>query len=530
MKTKILLLIVPILLLSLVLTACPQTTATPAVTTGSGTLNLYGTDPYTLDPAVASDANSHQYVGLIFDGLLKLDDDLQPAADIASGWKKSNDGMTYTFALRHDVKFQDGKKVTAADVKYSWERACDPATGSRIAATYLGDIVGANDVIAGKTKVISGIKVLNDYSLQVTIDSPKSYFLSKLTYPTAMVVDKANVAAGTDWWRTPNGTGSFKLKEWQANNLIVLERNAEYFGDKAFVQEVHFLLWSGVPMNMYETGDIDVAPVASAYIDRVTDPAGTFYKQLQATPELSFYWVGFDISKPPFDDVNVRKAFSMAIDKDKIITLALRDMVQKADGILPPGMPGYNKNLTSPGYNVAQAKALIAASKYGSVANLPPIILTTSGYGGSISSMLQGIITQWRENLGVEVTVRVLEPDRYIYNLKAEKDNLFDMGWIADYPHPQDFLDILFSGTGEYNYGEYQNPAIDALLKQAGTEQDSAKSLQKYQQAEQMLIDDAVAIPLYFGKNYELVKPYVVDYKLNAMGFAWLNKVKITGK
>jgi oligopeptide transport system substrate-binding protein len=127
----------------------------------------------------------------------------------------------------------------------------------------------------------------------------------------------------------------------------------------------------------------------------------------------------------------------------------------------------------------------------------------------------------------VEVTVRELEPERYIYNLKEEKDNLFDMGWIADYPHPQDFLDILFRTGAENNYGGYSNPTLDALLDKAGIESDTTKSLEMYQQPEQMLVNDAAIIPLWFGENYILVKPYVHNYQANAMGIVWLNKVSI---
>jgi oligopeptide transport system substrate-binding protein len=492
---------------------------------GKGTLNLYGIDPYTLDPAVASDATSHDYITQIFGGLVKLDDNLEPAPDIAERWDISPDFKTYTFYLRQNAVFHDGRKVTAADFKYSWERAANPATGSQVAGTYLGDIAGVTDVIAGKATQISGVKVIDDHTLQVTVDEPKSYFLAMLTYPTAFVVDKANVAKGSNWWLKPNGTGPFTLKEWQQNTLLVLARNEKYYGQVSGVASVQFHLWAGVPMNLYETGDIDVAGISVVYIDRVTDPSGSFYKELQITPELSFSYLGFNTTRPPFDDLNVRKAFSMAIDKDKIISLAFRNLVQRADGILPPGMPGYNQDIKGLGYNVNQAKQLIANSKYGDVSKLPPITLTTSGYGGVISSNLEAMIVQWRDNLGVDVTVRELDPQWYIYNLKAEKNEMFDMGWIADYPHPQDFLDVLFHTGAENNFSEYSNPAIDALLDKAAVETDETKSLEMYQQAEQMLVDDAACLPLWFGQNYTLVKPYVKGYKLNPMGFAWLNYV-----
>ncbi len=510
------------------------TTGTGVTTTypplsGGGTLELYGTDPYTLDPAVASDVNSTSYILQIFDGLVKPGDDLQPVPDIAASWDISQDHMTYTFHLRHDVVFQDGRKLTAADFKYSWERACSPAVGSQTAGTYLGDIVGVPDVVSGKAKTISGVTVIDDYTLQVKIDAPKSYFLSRLTYPTAMVVDKNNVSSG-NWWQKPNGTGPFELTQYTPNSLLVLERNNKYYGQKSGVEKVDFQMLTGLPMDLYETGKIDVTGVDTTYIDRVTDPSGPFYTQLQVTPELSFDWIGFNVDKPPFDDVNVRKAFTLAVDKDKIISLDLRDMVQKAEGILPPGMPGYNKDLKGYGFDVNAAKEALKASKYGDAANLPPITLTTSGYGNEISPVLEALVAQWKENLGVDVKVRELDPNYYIYNLKAEKDNMFDMGWIADYPHPQDFLDVLFHTGAENNYGDYSNPAVDKILDAAAVEPDTAKSLQMYQQAEQMMVDDAAVLPLYFGENYVLVQPYVKNYQLNAMGFVWLSKVTIQGK
>jgi len=530
MKKVILIIAAITLLTSVLLTGCPALLTTPTASTAGGVLKLYGIDPYTLDPAVAGDGNSHDFIVQIFSGLVRLDDNLEPAPDIAEKWELSRDRRTYTFYLRNDVRFHDGRGVTAADFKYSWERACNPATGSNTAGTYLGDIVGVKDVVAGKTKEISGVKVVSDYVLQVTIDAPRSYFLSRMTYTTAFVVDKANVAGGKEWWRQPNGTGPFRLKEWQENKLLVMERNGSYYGEVAGVARVEFGLWSGVPMNLYETGDIDTAGVSALYIDRVTDKAGPFHDQLQVTPELSFYWIGFNTNQTPFDDANVRRAFAQAVDKDKMVSLTFRDLVRRAEGILPPGIPGFNDKLTAPGYDVNKARELIAKSKYGAVSKLPPITLTTSGYGGEISSALEAIITEWRRNLGVEVTVRQLEPDRFLYHLKEEKDEMFDMGWIADYPHPQDFLEVLFRTGAENNYADYSNPALDAVLDKAALESDSQKSLELYRQAEQMLVDDAACLPLWFGQSYVLVKPYVTGYKLNAMGFAWLNKVVIKPK
>jgi oligopeptide transport system substrate-binding protein len=515
-----------ILIFSLLAFYLPNAVCTPTWEDGD-VLNLYGIDPFTLDPAVAGEMTSHEYIMQLFSGLVCLDDNLEPAPGIAERWQVSTDGMTYTFYLRQNVRFHQGRQVTAADFKYSWERACDPATGSLTAATYLGDITGVGDVITGRSQEISGVKVIDDFTLQVTIDAPKSYFLAKLTYPTAYVVDKENVASGKNWWRQPNGTGPFKLRQWVQNTQLVLQKNEDYYGGKAKLDSVVFHLWGGVPMNMYETGEIDVTTIGSTYIDRVQDKAGPFHQELTVVPELSFSYIGFDTTRPPFDDVNVRRAFSQAIDKDKLVSLVFRGMVQRADGILPPGMPGFNDNLSGLAFDPAKAKELIADSKYGDVSQLPSITVTTSGWGGLISSGLESIIHEWRQNLGVEVKVRQLEPERYIYNLKAERDEMFFMGWIADYPHPQDFLEVLFQSRADNNYGEYHNPETDSLLQQAAVEQDYAASLALYQATEQIMVDDAACLPLWFGQNYILAKPYVKSYNLNAQGLVKLNEVSV---
>ncbi|MBE9513113.1 MAG: peptide ABC transporter substrate-binding protein [Chloroflexi bacterium] len=529
MKKIVSIILSAVLLSSLLLAGCrpSPSPAPPVPVSGEGVLNLYGVDPLTLDPAVSGEMISHEYIMQLFSGLVRLDDNLEPAPDIAQSWRVSEDGRTYIFYLRDDVRFHDGRQVKADDVKYSWERACNPATGSQTAASYLGDIVGVREVLAGEAAEISGVRVIDDYTLEVTIDAPKSYFLAKMTYPTAFVVDSNNVASGGEWWRHPNGTGPFRLKQWQERNSLVLERNELYYDKPAEVNSVVFQLYGGVPMNLYEMGQIDVAGVSMYYIDKVTDERGPFLQDLRISPELSFFYIGFNTAKPPFDDENIRRAFSHAVNRDKLASLVFRDMVQPADGILPPGMPGYNEDLVGLEYDMEQARELISNSKYGDVSNLPPITITTSGRGGLVSSDLEAIIYEWQQNLGVDVKVRQLEPERFLYHLDDEVDEMYSFGWIADYPHPQDFLDILFRSGAENNHGGYSNPEVDALLDRANVELDGDLSLALYQQAEQMLVSDATCLPLWFGQNYILVKPYVSGYELNPMGIAVFDSVSV---
>ena len=509
-------------LLLLPSTGCRPEQLSPSV---RGVLNLWDTGPMTLDPAISTDLSSHTYIMQIFSGLVRLDDELKVVPDIAENWEKSPDGRIYTFHLRRGVKFHSGREVKAADLKYSWERACDPGTGSQTAATYLGDIVGVKDMLAGEAEGISGVKVIDDYVLQVTIDEPKAYFLSKLVYPTAFVVDRVNVESGKDWWREPNGTGPFKLTEWTGGQWLILERSQAYYGKPAKVQQLIFHLLAGAPMAMYEKGQIDVVPVSKSYIDQVSDEASTFYPELAITPELSLFYIGFDTEKAPFDDVNVRRAFCHAVNRERIARLILRDMVNEAEGILPVGMPGYNEGLEGLAYDVERAKELIAASTYGEASNLPPIILTVSGYGNNIPDYLGAIIQEWQQNLGVEVSVRQLEEEYFLYDLQQEKDDMFILGWIADYPDPHNFLDTLFYTGSENNAFGYSNPSLDALLDQAGIEQDESVRLSMYQQAEQLIVDEAPCLPLWFGINYILVKPYVKGYELSPLGVPDLSKV-----
>lgn len=514
-----------ILISSMLITGCKAKTS--SAPSGSEVLNLAGSDPTTLDPAVASEANSDQYIREIFSGLLKLNEKMQPVGDIAQSWDVSSDGLTYTFHLRHDVKFQNGRQLTAQDVKYSWERAANPATHSQTVDSYLGDISGIKEELAGTADHISGLKALDDYTLQVTLSSPESYFLDDLTFPSTFIVDRNNVDSGANWWQKPNGTGPFKLGQWTKGQSLTLERNNLYYGTLPHLSQVNYQYYTGLPMDLFETGKIDATEVSTNYFDEVTDKSGPFYKDLTVSPSLELFYIGFNCSKPPFDDVNIRKAFSMAIDKDKIISLVFKNMEQKADGILPPGMPGYNPNLVGLGYNVTKAKELIKASKYGGVSNLPPITLTTYGYGGSVGDDLQSLVHQWKQNLGVDVKIRQLEPDRYFYNTKAEIDQMFDTDWIADYPNPQDFLDILFSSGSDGNFGSYSNPKVDALIKQANQTSNQEQSFTLYQQAEQLIVNDAACIPIFFGKTYTLVQPYVKGYTINPLGYANLDQVSI---
>ncbi|MBN1374714.1 MAG: peptide ABC transporter substrate-binding protein [Dehalococcoidia bacterium] len=490
-------------------------------------LNLWDNGPLTMDPAISSEMSSHIYVMQIFSGLVNFDSQLKPAPDIAESWEISADGKTYTFNLRENARFHDGRAVTAADIKYSLERACYPETNSQTASTYLSDIVGIKDVLSGQSKDLAGVKAIDANTLKITIDAPKAYFLSKLAYPTAFVVDRQNVESGSNWWHKPNGTGPYKLTKFNEDALIVLMPNQYYYGTKA-TASVAFHILAGIPMSLYETNKIDVVQISKDYIDRAQDTSGPFANQLHIFPEFSLQYIGFNTAKPPFDDPLVRQAFCHAVDKERIIELIQKNMATKADGIIPVGMPGYNKDVKGLDFDPALAKELLSRSTYGSAEKLPPIILTTAGYGGvDVADYLGAILQDWQQNLGVTVTVRLLEPMAFHYRLKQEVDNMYALGWIADYPDPQNFLYTLFYTDTEYNDMHYSNKELDNLLDKAAIEQDYDTRMKLYRQAEQVVIEQAPLMPLWFGRNYLLISPDVHDYTIDPLGVPKLNLVTV---
>lgn len=477
-----------------------------------------------MDPALCPDATSASYIVEIFSGLVTLDDDLKVVEDIAESYDISNNGTTYTFYLRDGVTFHNGKSVTASDFKYSIERAADAETGSPVAEAYLGDIVGIKEKLSGEVDEVAGVRVVDEKTLEITIDAPKAYFLSKLTHPTAFVVDQENVASSGNWWQHPNGTGPFKLREWQEGQKLILERNEHFYGDKAKLEWVTFRL-AGNPMMMYEKGEIDITLVGTANIERVLDPTNPLNEELVIVPELSIWYVGFNTAMPPFDDAKVRQAFCHAIDKDRIAEILLKDTVTSAYGILPPGMPGYNEGLEGLSYDLARAQQLIADSSYHG--DLPPIVLSVPGGCAGVSSLDIAIASMWQENLGAEVAIEALQWDTFLDDLREGRFQAFEVGWVADYPDAENFLDLLFYSESVENYTAYSNPDVDTLLEAARLEIDFDARLAIYQEAEQIIVNDAPWLPLFFSRSYFLVQPYVKDFSPAPMVIAYLKDVWI---
>ncbi|MBI2853589.1 MAG: peptide ABC transporter substrate-binding protein, partial [Chloroflexi bacterium] len=482
----------------------------------------------TLDPALTEESPAGM-VGAMFSGLVRHDSDLKMVPDMAEKWDVSADGKTYTFRLREGVKFHNGKPVIAADFKYSWERALDPKTESQKARSFLGDIVGASEMLESKATELSGVKVIDDRTLAVTIDGAKPYFLGKLAQPVAFVVDRANIARGKNWTNEPNGTGPFKLKQWKKDELLILERNDSFYRETARLKNVVFQLFAGRPMMMYENGEIDLTGVGTGDLERVEDKANPLNEELLTGKSFDINYVGFNVTKPPFDDPKVRRAFAMSLNMDKILEVTLKGTAERAGGFVPPGIPGYNPELKPLPFDPVQAKQLIAESKYGSVDSLPPVTLYVA-YGAA--PLHEAMAAMWKQNLGVELKIEAIrEPKEYYEKRHRREFQLFTGGWRADYIDPQNFLEVLFQSQSDENASAYSNPEVDTALKEAAVERDEAKRLKKYQEIEKVILNDLPRVPLYHSeKDYLLVKPYVKGLHLYPIGVNHWNEVSVTAR
>lgn len=499
--------------------------------TSGGIFTRLWADPPTLDPHLTSDTTSAGVVVELYSGLVTINADLELVPDISDSWTISEDGRVYTFNIRPNAKFHDGKSITANDFKWSLERAANPGTGSPVSDTYLNDIIGVQDVFDGISTEISGVQVIDDQTLQITIDAPKAYFLAKLTYPTAYVLDQANIeSGGRTWTDEPNGSGPFRLGEYKIGERIVLERNEHYYRELAKLDKVVMNLAGGQSMAMYENDEIDITGVGLFDLDRVLDPEEKINSDLIVSPpDFSISYIGFNVTEPPFDDPKFRQALNHAVDKRLIATEVLADLVVPAYGILPPGFPGYNPDLTGLEFDADLAKRLLAESAYPDAETRPRIVITMPGTGGSISLNMEVVIEMWRQNLGVEVEIQQVEWATFLQDLNASKFQAFGgLGWEADYPDPQDFLDILFHTESALNHGEYSNAEVDSILEEARIESDIAKRVELYRDAEKAIVDDAAWMPLWYGgERHVLVKPHIQGYRVTPMVISKLKDVYI---
>ena len=500
-----------------------------------GVFNTLWSDPPTIDPHLVTDGTSYGVVIEVFSGLVRLGSDpVNPfEPDLAESWSVLENGTVYEFKLRKDLKFSNGDPVTAQDFKWSFERAAHPDTASTVAEEFLGDIVGIKKIVEGTATTAEGIEVVDERTLRLTIDAPKAYFIAKLTYPTAFVLNKSNVESlGRKWTDKPVSTGPFNLKEYRIGQRIRLERNNNYWGRLAYLDEVVFNLAGGVSMAMYENDEIDITSVGLADLERVQDPTEDINRDLvEVPPNFAVSYVGFNIKEPPFDDAAFRQALNHSVDKQLIADQVFSNLVKPAYGIIPPGFPGFSPDIDGLEFDPQLAKDLLAQSVYADPTKRPRIILTVPGTGGSPGLTTEVVADMWRQNLGIEIEIQQVEWATYIQDLHRGRLQAWSgLSWQADYPDPQTFIDVLFRSNSAINYGGYANEQVDEYVVSAQTEQDATKRVKFYNDAEQIVVSEAAWLPLWWGVDSKaLVKPWIKDYVFSSMTIpkfknVWIDK------
>ena len=279
--------------------------------------------------------------------------DLKLRPDLAERWTIDETGRKYTFSLNGTARFHNGRAVTANDVRWSLERATQETLASPTAQQYLGDIEGVIDKLNGETSHIKGIKVIDGKTLGISIDSPKSYFLAKIVHPAAFILDSQNLNDNENTWTTaPNGTGPFQLTNYEVGEILVLTRNENYHLGPPYLDQVEFLLKGGDNLTMYKNDEIHMTGVALRALQEVEDPFSPLHKELHyASPPAQVSFIGMNTQVTPLDDPNIRKAMSMAIDKQRLETMVYKGFAKEAKTIIPPGFPSYNPDVPNHEYN-----------------------------------------------------------------------------------------------------------------------------------------------------------------------------------
>ena len=481
-------------------------------------------------PAENLGANAIEVISLVFGGLVRLDQNLRVQPDGASSWTISPDKRTYTFHIRKGLKFADGSPVTAEDFAYSLNRAFAPQFINGNTDYYLGHIVGGPEVTNKKAVSISGVRVINPSTLAITTDVPTAAFLDQLSFSASYVVPKKLIEQyGKKWTEHAVGTGPFYVKRWQHGKEIDLAPNPYYWRGKPKLSQLRviFVQNPDTAYNLYRTGGLDIVGVQTFPPDKLA--SARHEAGFVAIPQLSTQYIPPNERKAPFDNVRVRRAFSFAINRDVLVNRFLGGQYTPARGILPPGMPGYNANLTGEIFDPAQAKKELAQAGYPNGQGFPAVTLSYSTGDAGQSALAPVLQRFWKEYLGVNVALNGMEAGAYNNLLTARNYQLAFINWGEDYPDPQDFLSLqLQTGAGNNN-GSYSDPTFDQLTRRADVlVGNNDRRFQLYQEAEKRALAAAAWIVLYHGKSATIINPRVHGVIVNGGGVTAPNWATVT--
>ncbi len=479
--------------------------------------------PSSLDPGQTQYPYETAVLRAIVEPLLRPIPDLSgvvPAA--ADSYDVTNNGTVYVFHLHATAKYWDGTPVKAQDFVYAWQRLIDP----RLAAP--NEVLFANTVLNGdRVSLLDpqrdaatidaalgtlGLKALDDYTFQVTLSRPNPAFIWLAAMPAGAPVQREVVTKNGDKWATNPETfltnGPFKVSEMVKNDHIKVVRNPYYWGPKPTLVSINFTIVNdgSVALTKYKQGELDVISVQPSQASTVTGDA-TLKRQLVKTPDLTVYWLVFRVNSPPLDNVHVRQALAQAIDREAFVAQVFQGQAMAAITFIPKGMHGYVSTLSTQRFDVAQARASLAAS--GLTNKQLSLTYSYDQSSDFAKATAQFVHDQLKLNLGIEITLQALDANTLSSRLGSGQFQIAGpRGWSADYPDQADWYDIFLT-TNSYNVPFYQNLQYDNFVRVARTDTDPARRDQEYLQAQQMLANDVPAAFLAQSVTWNLVQPYV---------------------
>jgi len=512
------------------LLAMPLLSPTPlraqALEAGGGPIrwSLTGvSDLVSLDPAKASDLQGFTVIGVLYGGLVKLDETLQVVPSLAETWSVSADSLTYLFTLRDGITFSDGTPITADDVVWTFNHALDPTTGGWTGAYYFSMIAGADEVASGTVTEASGVKKIDDKTVAITIKEPAAYFLSSLVAGPSKILSKTASADPNNEGKITSGP--FMVQTWNHGQSLDLAPNPNFYEPVTGVTQLSFVFNqdSETGYQLYRTGEVDILgssqnPVPAARVPEVENSP-----DFKSTPAFNTRFVGFNNVLKPFDDVKVRQALSRAVDRETLANAVLGGTVNPTDRILPAGFPASDKPVTGLTFDAAAAKDLLTQAGID-----PKSFSFTLSYGveGDNERVVTVLQSMWQENLGISVTLEPLElstfssrlNDTYVDPTKGLQS--YYSIWGADYPDPQNFLSLQLQTNVGNNNGHWSNAEFDRLTKEADTTiNDVAKRADLYNQAEQIAVDQVGWLPLFNAKVNVLVRDCIKGIDVTGMDF-----------
>jgi oligopeptide transport system substrate-binding protein len=498
-----------------------------------------GSDPPSLDPGIMTDAQSSIVASGLYEGLMILDAEGEPNYGIAEGHEVSADGLTHTFKLRSNATWSNGDPVTAHDFEYAWKRALTPELASEY-AYILYYVQGAAEYNSGEGSVDDvKVKAIDDTTLEVTLISPTPYFTSLVTHYTYWPVHKATVEARDDWAidaATITTNGPFLLKEWVHNDKVVLVKNPNYYNsDSINFDEVTMYIVEddSTVYNMFQNDEIDWIGAQAGSVPNDYTALVIANKEAEVKDISSVYYYLFNTTEAPFNNVKVRQAFSMAIDRQSIIDNVTQANQTAAYGLVPGSIAGIDGKSFRELYpdtayfteDAEKAKVLLAEglAELG-LTSFPPTTLIYNTSDGH-KAIAEAIVDMWRSNLGVELTLANSEFGTFLETRSAQQFSIARGGWGADFNHAINFTyDLIYSTSGN-NDGKYTNAKVDQLLDESIKASTEEERLAKIAEAERITFqEDMGLMPIYYYTTVTMVKPHIVNVVSDYAGHInWIN-------